>query len=199
MSLEYRTIGCHRSAISAIHDCVDEKPVAQQPEARVNGIFNNRPPQPRYVFMECVIVINYIKTKWKIIKKLSVKYVTYKLVILMALISLSRASAMNCLDVRFIVNSEGAYIFNFHKLHKSRRKGKTPPKLYFYNYSKDQHLCVASALNEYLKRKKTSKMNRDKFQLLLSHIKPHMEFHSSKVEQMDKINRWIKEIQKDIE
>ena len=50
---EYRTIGCHRSAICAFHDHVDGKPVGQHPEvcALVRGIFNNRSPQPRYMFV----------------------------------------------------------------------------------------------------------------------------------------------------
>ena len=44
---EYRTIGCHRSAISAFHD------YHQHPEvcALVSRIFSNRPPQPRYMFV----------------------------------------------------------------------------------------------------------------------------------------------------
>ena len=37
----------------------------------------------------------------------------------MVLTSASKASTMHCLDVRFMVKSEDAYIFNFHKLHKS--------------------------------------------------------------------------------
>ena len=36
-----------------------------------------------------------------------------------------------------------------------------------------------NALNEYLKRTKTWRTNRDKFQLLLSYIKFHVEVHSS--------------------
>ena len=74
---EYKTIGCHRSTISAFHDYVDWKPVGQHPEvcALVSGIFNNRPPQPRYMFLWSVeSVINYIKTKWKNNENLSEKY-----------------------------------------------------------------------------------------------------------------------------
>ena len=81
---EYRTIECHRSAISAFHDYVDRKPVGQHPEvcSLVSGIFNNRPPQPRYIFVWSVeSVINYIKTKWKNNENLSGKYLTYKPVI----------------------------------------------------------------------------------------------------------------------
>ena len=90
-------------------------------------------------------VINYIKTKWKNNENLSGKYLTYKLIILMALTS--QASVMHCINVRFTVKSDDAYIFTFHKLHKSWRKGKAPTRLYFYKYLKDQKLCVVSALN----------------------------------------------------
>ena len=65
----------------------------------------------------------------------------------MALTSASRASAMHCLNVRFMIELEDAYILNFHKLHKSWRKGKAPPKLYFYKYPRDQELFVVSVLD----------------------------------------------------
>ena len=80
---------------------------------------------------------------------------------------------------------------SFHKLRKSWRNSKAPPKLYFYKYPKDQELCVLSALNEYMKRTETWTTNRDKFQLLLSYIKPHVEVYSSAA------SRWIKEILKE--
>ena len=79
----------------------------------------------------------------------------------------------------------------FPKLHKSWRKGKAPPKLYFYNYKKDQKLCLVSVLNEYLKHTEAWRTNGDKFQFLLSYIKPHVEVHSSAD------SRWIKEILKE--
>ena len=49
---QYRTIDCHRSAISAYHDYVDNEPVGQHPHvcALLKGVFNHRPPQPRYAF-----------------------------------------------------------------------------------------------------------------------------------------------------
>ena len=52
--------------------------------------------------------------------------------------------------------------------------------------------CVVSGLNEFLKRTKTWMTNGDKFQLLLSYIKPHAEVHGSTV------SRWIKGILKEI-
>ena len=115
-------------------------------------------------------VINYIKTKRKNNENLSEKYLTYKLMILTALISACLASAMQGLNVRFMVKSEDAYIFTFRKLHKSWRKGKAPPKVYFFKYPKGQELCVVPAFNEYLKRTEAWRTNGDKFQLLLIYL-----------------------------
>ena len=193
-SYEYRAIGSHRSTISAFHDYVDGKPAGHHPEvcALVSGSFNNRPPQPRYMFVWTVeSAIIDIKTKRKNNENLLEKYLTYKLVILMTLTSASRASARHCLGVGCMVKSENAYIFIFHKLHKRWRKGKAPSKLYFYKYPKDQELCVVSAVNAYLKRTESWRTNGEKFQLLLSYINPHVEVHSSAV------SRWIKEILKE--
>ena len=92
----------------------------------------------------------------------------------MALTPASKASSIHCRYVRFMIKSEDAYIFTFHK------------------YPKGQELwSVVSALNEYLKRTETWRTNGHKFQSLLSYIKPHVEVHNSTV------SRWIKEILKE--
>ena len=81
---EYKTIGCQRSTISASHDNIDRKPVGQHVKvcALVSGIFNNRTPQPRNMFVWSVeSLINFIKTKWKNNENLPGKYLTCKLMI----------------------------------------------------------------------------------------------------------------------
>ena len=50
----------------------------------------------------------------------------------MVLTSVSIIFAIHFLDVKFMVKSDDAYIFTFHKLHKSWRNGEASPKLYFY-------------------------------------------------------------------
>ena len=53
LGYEYRTVGCHMSAISAYPEYVDNKPVGQHPHvcALSKGVFNERTAQPRYVFI----------------------------------------------------------------------------------------------------------------------------------------------------
>ena len=84
---EYRTIGFHRSAISAYHEYVYTKPVCQHPHvcALLKGVFNHRPPQPRYVFIWYIqTVLDFVKRQWSGCD-LSDSVLTYRVVILMAL------------------------------------------------------------------------------------------------------------------
>ena len=89
LGYEFRTVDCHRSAISAYHKCVDSKPVGQHPQlcALLKGVFNERPPQPRYLFIwGNQTVLDFVKCQWSGFD-LSDKVLTYKLDILMALLS----------------------------------------------------------------------------------------------------------------
>ena len=80
LGYEYRTIGCHRSTISAYHEYVDNKPVRQHSHvcALLKGVFNERPPQPRYVFIwDIQTVLDFVECKWSGCD-LSDKVLTYK-------------------------------------------------------------------------------------------------------------------------
>ena len=81
-SYEYRTIGCHRSAISVFYDFLDGKPVGQHPDVctPVRGVFSSIKLQPIKLLVWTVeSVINYVKTKWKNNENLSQKYLTLSL------------------------------------------------------------------------------------------------------------------------
>ena len=56
-SLFEDAIGVHKSAISVYHEKVDDMPVGQHSlvTSLMAGIFNSRPPQPRYIFVWDVI------------------------------------------------------------------------------------------------------------------------------------------------
>ena len=51
--LEYRSIGTHRSAISAFHYPTENIRVGNHPRfsTLMSGIFNKSPPQPKYPFI----------------------------------------------------------------------------------------------------------------------------------------------------
>lgn len=184
------TINCHRSAISAYHDFCDGKPVGKHLRvcALLGGVFNERPPQPRYTFIwDVQRVLNNLSCL-EDNSTLSDKSLSHKFPMLLALTAASRASAIKHVNIAHMVHTTSFYTFTFQNLHKSWKKGGPPPSVTYYAYSKDKKLCVVAALDEYIKRSKT--WRNSKTQLLLGTIRPHNEVVSST------ISGWIKEVLK---
>ena len=187
--LAYRTINCHRSALSAYHDASDGFPVGQHPRvtAVMTGIFNKRPPQPRYAFIwDVEKVLMYLRKLYPN-ESLTDKDLTLKTTMLLALTAASRSLEIKNLDIRFMTKSGDSYTFTFAKLFKSWKKGKAPPCLEYLSFPTEVSLCVYESLTVYLQRSAQWRQ-RDQKQLLLSHIKPHQEVSRST------ISRWIVEM-----
>ena len=116
----YRSINCYRSAISSFHEKIEGLPVGQHPAVctLLTGVFNLRPPQPRYSSTwDVQIVLEFMKNNWTDNKSLPNK-------------NLTRASNIHYLDIRFMSLSEEKVVFNFTKLLKTWKKGRAPPKLF---------------------------------------------------------------------
>ena len=180
--LEYNTIGVHRSAISAYQEKVDDMPVGQHPlvTSLMTGIFNSRPPQPRYIFVwDVQVVLNFIRKDWGISSSLTDQELTYKLSVLLSLTTASGASGLQHLDIRYMTKGGNKVTFYFAKLHKSWRKGKPPPSLTIIGFPEDPQLCVTETLDTYLDRTKDRRLG--KCQLLLSSQKPYKEVVSSTI------------------
>ena len=111
-------MNCLRSAISACHVHIDGNSVEKYPKvyALLTGIFNQRPPQPRYVFIwDVVIVLQYIRTHWYENSSLNDADLTCKLTTLLALTTASRASMIQHLNTEFMAKDKDRYIFLFQK------------------------------------------------------------------------------------
>ena len=81
--------------------------------------------------------------------ELSLKQLTLKLVILMALVEASRSSELAALDLRFRVYSPEGVSFTLPTLTKKRKAGAPPRKLFFGDFPPDSKLCVIHCLREY--------------------------------------------------
>ena len=102
--LEYRTIGTHRSAISAFHDPIENIRVGSHPRvsALMSGIFNKRPPQPKYPFIWDVETVLDFLRKLPGNDLLSDKLLTLKVSMLLSLLSASRVSEYTNLRVDYL-------------------------------------------------------------------------------------------------
>ena len=134
LDYKYSSINCHRSAISAYHDPIETVPVGQHPRVSslMTGIFNQRPPQPRYSFVWDVEQVFSYLHNLPDHEQLSDRLLTLKLTMLLALASACRCSEIQNLDIRYMTRFATSYTFQFTKVSKSWKKGKPPPSLKFF-------------------------------------------------------------------
>ena len=153
--LEYRTIGTHRSVISVFHDPIGNIRIGNHPRvsAPMSGIFNERPPQPKYSFIWDVETVLDFMRKLPGNYLLSDKLLTLKVSLLLALLSASRVSEMTNLTVDHLTKHSSVYTFAIPHLTKTYQRGKKPhPNLKFYNFAEDNKLCVCKAIDFYLNK-----------------------------------------------
>ena len=142
--LAHNTIAGYRSAISAFHEPIEGQKVGDHPRvsALMTGIFNLRPPAPKYLFIwDVEKVLNYIKSIPQN-GKLSLKILTLKLATLLALTSASRASELCYLDVGIMTKNDEKYIFGFSRVTKSSRPKKPRPEIKFTKFHPEPKLCA---------------------------------------------------------
>ena len=116
-------------------------------------------------------------------------FLTYKLVILLALTSAARSCTSHALSVNYMCKSKEGYTFKFHKLHKGWRKGNPSPSITFKAFAEDNRICVVETLAVYIERSKQWRKDPEG-QLLLSYVEPHKKVVSST------ISGWIKAVLK---
>ena len=136
------------------------------------------------------MVLDYLKKELTKNSDLSLKLLTFKVAMLLALTSASRVRGLHILDTRFMVKTSPKYVFKFHKLHKSWRQGQTSTTLEFVAFSQDKDLRVVSDLDEYLNRTNECRRLNNETQLLLSYIQPHKQVMPST------LSGWLKNVLK---
>ena len=153
----------------------------------MTGIFNQRPPKPRYSFVWDVEQVLTYLDQLPSNNYLSDRLLTLKLTMLLALASACRCSELKCLDIRYMTKTENSYIFEFSKVTKSWRKCKAPPSLELFNFESNTNMCVVSVLEAYLLRS-AGWRSHNKHQLLLGTVSPHDEVAKST------ISGWVKTV-----
>ena len=170
---QYSTINSYRSALSATLPTMDGYPVGQHPLVcrLLQGVFNKRPPAPRYQNVWNVsIVIAHI---CKLPTDLPLKDLTKKLAMLLALTNASRSSDLHALDLRFRTFTAEGVLFRIPGLTKTRRSG--PPKeAMFAAFGENPSLCPVNTLKQYEKLTASLRgAGSASHQLFVSLRKPH--------------------------
>jgi hypothetical protein len=186
---EYRTVNVLRSAISSAHCNIDNKPVGQHPLVvrLMKGVSISRPPQPRYQHTWDVSVVTTYLTTIGDNSAITLKQLSQKLCMLMALTCPERSSVMASLDITYMRFYPEGVKFSHTIFRKRSHSGNLGESVY-PKFTKES-LCPVTCLTEYLKRtKEWRQKNDDKPRLFLSFKKPHKPVSSST------LSRWVKEI-----
>ena len=188
---QYSTINTYRSALSATIPHVEGHPVRKHPLVckLLQGIFNKRPPMPRYHHTWDVgVVVHYLKGL-EPSEEQPLPILTKKLVTLLALANASCASDLHALDLQYHQFSQEGVLFHILTLTKTRRSG--PPRTTFISkFEEEPSICPVKTLRVYIDRTKHLRKQEAKgrLPLLISFKKPH------KVVSSATISRWVKQV-----
>ena len=137
----------------------------------IKGIFECRPSLPRYQeTWDVTVVLDYL-AKLGPPEKLSLKNLTLKVVMLMALLSGQRCQTLHTFSIDFMQISSDKCVFFLNSLLKTSRPGKHLTYVEFQAYALDVSLCVVKHVQQYLKH--TDILRGDVKQFFISYSKPH--------------------------
>ena len=183
----YETINTARSAISSLCNINNySMTLGSHPLVIrfMTGVYNLRPTKSKYVSTwDISQVLCYLKTMYPD-ENISLKNLSHKLAMLMALICASRCHSLSLLTLENIQKDNDQFIMFYCGLLKQTRKGKVNPIVKFKKYLPDRKICVYSVLEEYIKR--TDSLRGTERRLFISYIKPYKAVTSST------ISRWLK-------
>ena len=155
--LKYSSINTDRAALSTFVSYsnlnMGEEPLIKK---FMKGVFNERPALPRYQSSWSVDkVLNYLSGKPSV-SEMSLKELTFKLVMLLAVITGQRCQTLPLLDLKDLHVTGDGVKFVINSLVKQSRLGCTQPILNLISYPHNIKLCIVSVLREYLVRTRSS-------------------------------------------
>lgn len=188
--LTYSGINTARSTLSAFITLEGNFSVGVHPMVQrfMKGVFQTRPALPRYqATWDTSVVLSYLKTLHPV-EELNLQQLTYKLVMLCALVTGQRSQSIHLMNLSTLQKKTDSYVFHIDQLVKQSGPSREQPALVIPKFPSHSSLCVASTLDEYIKR--TAPMRGDENQLFISTIKPHNKVSKAT------ISRWIKTVMK---
>ena len=151
----------------------------------IKGVYNLRPPISRYTHIWDVDKVLIYLRKLSPVRKISLKDLTLKLTMLMALVNTARCQTLHLLSVNNLKKLSSEFILQLDSLVKQSRPGVNTSYFHLKCYPPDRRLCVYTVLKEYLHRTNMFRKDTDS-KLLLSYCRPH------KAVSKDTISRWVK-------
>ena len=185
--LQYSTIAAARSALSGIIHVPGVSAISEHPLVvrLLKGIFNKRPPQPRYEFIwDTNLVISFMRGLKN--SEITFKMLSLKTVTLLTLLSGQRVSTIQKFKISELQCTPSLIIFNISGLLKQSRPGKKDKPICFHAFPHDTHLCPIATVESYLSARATLPNTSLHDPLIVCYRKPHGPATK------DTIARWVK-------
>ena len=184
--LGFSALNTIRSALSTFIVLEGQPAGAHQLVRRfIKGVFNIRPVYPKTeTTWDTSVVLKYLK-KLSPVRSLDLKFLTLKVVMLLALLSGQRAQTLHLLKLNDLIIDRNCIKIKINDLLKQTRPGRHLNLIVIKAYAPDRRLCPVTVIFEYLKRTKALRLH-DK--LFVGLIRPHGTVAAST------IARWIKSV-----
>jgi hypothetical protein len=186
--LGYSSLNTARGTLSALGlKCDGQLVGSHQLVVRyMKGVYNLRPTLARYTHSWDVSkVLSYLR-KLSPVKYITLKDLTLKLCMLIALTCATRTQSIHLLSVNNVHKLSSEFVIEIEGLLKQSRPGYRNPQIHLKAYPPDRRLCVFTVLKEYLYR--TKLLHKDSSKLLISYVKPHKDVSR------DTVARWIQTV-----
>ena len=186
---EYRTINCARSMLSSTLLPIDNFPVGKHPMVTrlLKGVFNVRPPV-KILFPTWSVkqVLNTLAT-WAPASSLDLKTLTFKCLMLLALVTGKRASSLSMLSCKsgYMQIGESTVVLQPLGLEKNTRPGHTGGPIVIEAYNRSPEICPVFYVKAYLKRTASLRSSDSVF---VTVNKPHKQASPTT------ICRWLKSV-----
>ncbi|CAG8769604.1 17846_t:CDS:10, partial [Cetraspora pellucida] len=196
----YNTIAGYRSAISEIHDWIDNFPICSHPTIikAMKGVYNTNPP-PLYNDDVVDLVSSFDKIRsFDDNEKMNILLLLQKVAFLLAITTACRLSDLSRIDITSQVQTEHSMMFNIknpkeHKISIAHGSNKSQIKrVYIGNYEELPEISPLNAVNTLLKHTNAWRITKEQREHLFL-ISTNTHFSAS----VDTIARWIKEILKE--
>ena len=144
LNVSYSSINTARSALSFILPRNDCGSFGQHFLVKkfVRGVYNLRTPAPKYSYIWDVSVVLKFFRHLPENNLLSLKLLSLKLVMLVALVSGQRVQTLSLLDLSFTYSVYDSIVFVIPDMTKTSRPGKSASQIVLSEYGQDKRLCV---------------------------------------------------------
>ena len=186
--LGYSAICVARSALSSYLNIADVVDFGQHKIVRrfMKGVFELKPVLPKYSHTWDVDTVLNVLECYTPNDKLTLKELSHKLVMLLALLTGQRCQTIHKLSVKSMKLEDNKCVFYITSLLKQSKQGKHLAPIELLSFPRNKNICVVEVIKEYLRRTKVFRDGHT--QLLLSYLKPHLPISK------DTLARWIRDV-----